>query len=106
MITDGMRGLSRSALEPIQHSASHTMGTALFHGVKRPSVGVNHPHPSSAEVRERVKLHLYTLPGFHGLFLGDEIILKSVTVADVKYRAFVGASEKKNTIHGGGNPGR
>jgi hypothetical protein len=32
-----------------------------FPGVKRPERGVNHPPPSSAEVKERVELHLYSL---------------------------------------------
>ena len=30
-----------------------------FPGVKRPGRGVNHPHPSSAEVKERVELHFW-----------------------------------------------
>ena len=41
-----------------------------FPGVKRPGRGVNHPPPSSAEVKERVQLYLYfpsglpwTVPG-------------------------------------------
>ena len=35
------------------------MGTGSFPGVKRPGRGVYHPYPSSAEVKERVELHLY-----------------------------------------------
>jgi hypothetical protein len=31
-----------------------------FPGLKRPGRGVNHPSPSSAEVKERVELYLYT----------------------------------------------
>jgi hypothetical protein len=34
-----------------------------FPVVKRPERGVNHPHPSSAEVKERVELYLYSLSG-------------------------------------------
>jgi len=30
------------------------MGTGSFQGVKRPGRGVEHPTPSSAEVKERV----------------------------------------------------
>ena len=30
-----------------------------FPGVKRPGCGVDHPHPPSAQVKERVWLHLY-----------------------------------------------
>jgi len=35
------------------------MGTGSFPGVKRPGRGVDHPPPSSAEVKERVELYLY-----------------------------------------------
>ena len=36
-----------------------TMGTGFFFpGAKRPTRGVNHPPPSSAEVKERVNLYL------------------------------------------------
>jgi len=34
------------------------MGTASFPGVKRTRRGVDHPPPSSAEVKERVQLYL------------------------------------------------
>jgi len=33
--------------------ASYTMGTGSFPGVNRPGGGVDHPSPSSAEVKER-----------------------------------------------------
>jgi len=36
------------------------MGTGSFSGVKRPGRGVDHPLPSSAEVKERVELYLYS----------------------------------------------
>jgi len=35
---------------PGAHSASYTMGTGSFPGVKRPERGVDHPPPSSAKV--------------------------------------------------------
>ena len=35
--------------------------------VKRPGRGVNHPPPSSAEVKERVELYLYSPLGLHSL---------------------------------------
>jgi len=41
------------------YAASCTMGTGSLQGVKRPGRGVDHPPPSSAEVKERVKLQLY-----------------------------------------------
>jgi hypothetical protein len=36
------------------------MGTGFFPGVKRPGRGVDHLTPSSAEVKERVELYLYS----------------------------------------------
>ena len=39
------------------HPAFYTTGTGSFPGVKRPGRGADHP-PSSAEVKERVELHL------------------------------------------------
>ena len=55
---------------PGAQTASYTMGTGSFPGVKRPGRGVNHQPPSSAEVMERVELYLYSPSGsswpFHG----------------------------------------
>jgi hypothetical protein len=34
-----------------------------FPGVKRPERGVDHPPPSSAEVKERVELYIYSPSG-------------------------------------------
>ena len=45
------------------HSASYTMGTGAFPKAKRPGGGVDHTPPSSAEVKERVELHLYSPSG-------------------------------------------
>ena len=43
------------------HPASYTVGTGSSPGIKRPRCGVDHPPPpSSAEVRERVDLYLYS----------------------------------------------
>jgi hypothetical protein len=39
------------------------MGTGSFPGVKRPGLGVDLPPPSSAEVKERVELNLYSPSG-------------------------------------------
>ena len=41
---------------PVAHPASYTMGTGSFPGVKRPGRGVEHPPPSSAEIKERLEL--------------------------------------------------
>ena len=43
--------------------ASYTMGTGSFPGVKWPGRGVDYRPPSSAEVRERVELALYSTSG-------------------------------------------
>jgi len=45
------------------HLASYRMGTGVFPEVKRLGRGVSHPHPSSAEVKERVELYLYSPSG-------------------------------------------
>ena len=37
---------------PGAHSAFYTIGTGSFSGVKRPRHGVDHPPPSSAEVKK------------------------------------------------------
>jgi hypothetical protein len=50
------------------HSASYTMGTRSFPGVKWPGHGVDHPPPSTAEVKERVELYLYSPVGLRDLF--------------------------------------
>jgi hypothetical protein len=50
------------------YPASFTMGTGSFPGVKRLGQGVDHPPPSSAEVKERVELYLYSPSELHGLF--------------------------------------
>ena len=49
---------------PGAHPASCTMSPGFFPGVKRPGRGVDHPSTSSAEVKERVELYLYS-PFWH-----------------------------------------
>jgi len=39
------------------------MGTGSFPAVKRPGRGVDHPPTSSAEVKERVELYIYSISG-------------------------------------------
>ena len=53
---------------PGAYPASYTMGTGSFPGVKRPERGVDHSPPSSAEVKERVELYLYSPIGLRVLF--------------------------------------
>ena len=45
---------------PGAHPASYKMGTGSFPRVRRPGLGVDHPPTSSAEVKERVELYLYS----------------------------------------------
>ena len=47
---------------PGAHPASYTRATKSFPGGKRPGRGVDHP-PSSAEVKERVELYVYSVSG-------------------------------------------
>jgi len=42
------------------HSAAYATGTGSFPGVKRLRRGVDHPPPSSIDVKQRVELHLYS----------------------------------------------
>jgi len=51
-----------------------TMSTRSFPGVKRLGRGAEHPLPSTAEVKKRVELYLYSSFGLRGLFW-DEIYL-------------------------------
>jgi len=45
---------------PGAHPASYAMGSGSLPGVKQPGFGVDHPPPSSADVKERVELYLYS----------------------------------------------
>jgi hypothetical protein len=45
---------------PGAHPTSYAVGTASFPGEKRPKRGVDHPPPSSAELKENVELYLYS----------------------------------------------
>jgi hypothetical protein len=46
------------------------MGTGSFPGIKRLGRGVDHPLPSSAEVKDRVEIYFYSLFGPSWLVLG------------------------------------
>ena len=48
---------------PGAHPASFTMGTGSFPGVKLSGLGLDHPPPSSAEVKEGVKPYLNSFSG-------------------------------------------
>jgi len=55
---------------PGVHPTSYTMGIGSFPEVKRPGCGVDHPPPSSAEVKERVELYFYSPSGLSWSVLG------------------------------------
>jgi hypothetical protein len=55
---------------PGTHPASHTMGTGWSPGIKRPERGLDNPPPSSAEVKEKVELYIYSASGPSWAVLG------------------------------------
>ena len=63
---------------PGAHPTSYTMGTWSFQGVKRPGRGVDHPPPSSAEVKETVKLYICSYSGPSWPVLGRTLPLPFV----------------------------
>jgi len=77
---------------PGAHPASYTTGTRSFTGVKRPEHGTDHPPLTSAKVKERVELDLYTPSGpswpvlgwtllspFHAVYESVLTVVKYVT---------------------------
>jgi len=48
---------------PGTYPGSYTMGTRSFLEAKQPGCGIDHPPPSSAEVKERVELYLSSPSG-------------------------------------------
>ena len=52
------------------YPASCTVGIDSFPSVKRAGRGVDHPPPSSAEVKERVEIYVYSPFGPRCLVLG------------------------------------
>ena len=55
---------------PEAHPAFYIVDTGYIPGAKGPGRGVNHPHQSSAEVKERVELYIYSLSGSSWPVLG------------------------------------
>ena len=92
---DGPRMESRLAAKfsatvqtvPGAHPASHTMGTGSFQGAKRPGRGVDHPLPSSTEVKERVGIYFYSLSGTSWPVLGWTLPLPYVLKVPVPVAA-------------------
>jgi len=64
----GVRFSTPVQTSPGAHPASHTIGTKAYLRVKQPGHGPDHPSPSNAEVKEVVKLCLYSHSGPCGLF--------------------------------------
>ena len=50
---------------------TYTMGTGSYPGVKRPGLGVDHPPPYSAKVKERVSYTATPPMGLRGLLKGE-----------------------------------
>ena len=68
--------MGESLTTPVQtgpgaHPASCKMDTESFPVLMRPGRGVNHQPPSSAAVKERVELYLYSPLGLRSLFEGE-----------------------------------
>jgi len=59
----GARFFALIQTSPGAYPASSAMGTGPFPGVKWPGCGIDHPPPYSAEVKERVELHIYSPSG-------------------------------------------
>ena len=74
---------------PGAHPASYTVGTGSFKGVKRPGCGVDHPSPSSAEVKERVGLYLYSPSSCSWRVLRWTLPLRAPLTSDVFNPRFV-----------------
>jgi len=59
----GARFFTPIQTSPGAHAASYTLGTGSFLELKLPGHGVDHQPPSSAKVKERVELYLYSPSG-------------------------------------------
>jgi hypothetical protein len=46
---------------PGAYPTAYTLGTVSCPGVKRPERGVNHPPLANTNVKERIKLYMYSL---------------------------------------------
>jgi hypothetical protein len=76
----GARFSALVQIGPRAHLASCTVGTGSLPGVKRPGRGVNHPPPSSAEVKKRVELYPYSPSGPSWPLLGRTLPFFTFTI--------------------------
>jgi hypothetical protein len=68
---------------PGSHPASYKMSTGSFPGVKKqPWHGIDHPPPSSSEVKEKVELYIYTPFGPSWSFLGRTLTKHLIHVTE------------------------
>ena len=77
----GARFSAPVQIGPGPYPASHTMGAGSFSGVKRPGRDVDHPPPSSAEVKVRVWLYLYSRFGPSWPILGKTLLLLMLIIS-------------------------
>jgi hypothetical protein len=49
--------------------------TFIIPEVKQPGHGINHPAPSSAEVKERAELYIYSPLGLRSMFQGELFLI-------------------------------
>jgi hypothetical protein len=70
------------------HSASYTIGTGLLPGVMWMGHVVDHPFPSSVEVKERLQLYLYSPCRSSGPVLRWPLTLSSLGLNKPKYLFF------------------
>jgi len=64
------------------HPVSYVMATSTFPGLKQPRRGVDHPLSSSAKVKDRVELFLYSSPGSSWPVLGQTFFTFTSLVAN------------------------
>ena len=83
---------------PGSHPESYTMGTGSFPGVKRPRRGIDHPPPSSAEVKERLELYLYSTSGPSWSVIGWNLPLLLPRVTTKPPRFCFSARNRRQTL--------
>ena len=87
---------SRPALGPTQNPTQRVPG--ISRGVKRPRRGVDHPHPSSSEVKERVELYFYFPCGFSWPVLGWTLPLLYLLPASFRSKQGIDPSARWHII--------